>query len=147
MRNLKFCLWFNSDNSFELGISGAIWRQINKLTNKFYIWNVLYGNNYKLHIKRQSYPCNRPWRPVWLWDVETPTFSVDTRLTDGGEVVCLTRRKDSLYLLRDLSRPQGHSVAGRIRLIERSGALIEDRTRDLHSIVTQAAALPRAKQI
>jgi hypothetical protein len=22
-----------------------------------------------------SYPCNRPWRPVGLWDVEAPTFS------------------------------------------------------------------------
>jgi hypothetical protein len=25
--------------------------------------------------KWQSYPCNRPWRPTWLWDVEDPTFS------------------------------------------------------------------------
>jgi hypothetical protein len=25
--------------------------------------------------KRKSYPCNRPWRPVGLWDVEAPTFS------------------------------------------------------------------------
>jgi hypothetical protein len=21
------------------------------------------------------YPCNRPWRPIWLWDVEAPIFS------------------------------------------------------------------------
>jgi hypothetical protein len=63
-----------------------------------------------------SYPCNRPWRPIWLWDVETPTFSrksahwcgwscnrpwrptgfwdveastfcLENRLTDGDEVV------------------------------------------------------------
>jgi hypothetical protein len=24
--------------------------------------------------KRLSYPCNRPWRPIGLWDVEAPTF-------------------------------------------------------------------------
>jgi hypothetical protein len=23
----------------------------------------------------QKFPCNRPWRPIGLWDVETPTFS------------------------------------------------------------------------
>jgi hypothetical protein len=22
----------------------------------------------------KSYPCNRPWRPIGLWDVEAPTF-------------------------------------------------------------------------
>jgi hypothetical protein len=25
--------------------------------------------------KKQSYPCNRPWRPIGLWDVEAPTSS------------------------------------------------------------------------
>jgi hypothetical protein len=25
--------------------------------------------------KRQSYPCNRPWRPIGLWDVEALMFS------------------------------------------------------------------------
>jgi hypothetical protein len=25
-------------------------------------------------IKRKRYPCNRPWRPIELWDVEVPTF-------------------------------------------------------------------------
>jgi hypothetical protein len=39
--------------------------------------------------KRKSYHYNRPWRPVGLWDVEAPTFSLDSRLTDGGEVVSL----------------------------------------------------------
>jgi hypothetical protein len=23
----------------------------------------------------KSYPCNRPWRPIGLWDIEDPTFS------------------------------------------------------------------------
>jgi hypothetical protein len=39
-----------------------------------------------------SYPCNRPWRPIGLWEVEASTFSLDNRLTDGGKVVSLTRR-------------------------------------------------------
>jgi hypothetical protein len=37
----------------------------------------------------KSHPCNRPCRPTGLWDVEAPTFSLDTRLTDGGEVIRL----------------------------------------------------------
>jgi hypothetical protein len=28
-----------------------------------------------LTVIRYSYPCNRPWRPIRLWDVEVPTFS------------------------------------------------------------------------
>jgi hypothetical protein len=47
---------------------------------------------------------------------------VDNRLTDGGEVVSLTRRppctslRDSWYsFLLELSRLQGYSAAGRIR--------------------------------
>jgi hypothetical protein len=27
------------------------------------------------YYKKVSYPCNRPWRPIRLWDVEAPTFS------------------------------------------------------------------------
>jgi hypothetical protein len=26
-------------------------------------------------VKGKAYPCNRPWRPIGLWDVEAPTFS------------------------------------------------------------------------
>jgi hypothetical protein len=29
----------------------------------------------KVKSKKQSYPCNRPWRPVGLWDVKDPTLS------------------------------------------------------------------------
>jgi hypothetical protein len=36
--------------------------------------------------KGKSYPCNMPWRPIGSWDVEAPTFSLDSRLTDGGKV-------------------------------------------------------------
>jgi hypothetical protein len=34
----------------------------------------------------------RPWWPIGLWDVEVPKHFLDNRLTDGGEVVSLTRR-------------------------------------------------------
>jgi hypothetical protein len=49
-----------------------------------------------------SYPCNRPWRPTVLWDVEAPTFS---RISahNGGEVVSLTRRQAALYHQEDSS--------------------------------------------
>jgi hypothetical protein len=58
--------------------------------------------NIQAHVCK-SYPCNRPWRPIGLWDVEAPTFSLDMRLTDGANIVSLTRRlpftphEDSCY--------------------------------------------------
>jgi hypothetical protein len=48
----------------------------------------------------ESYPCNRPWRPMGVWDVEAPTFFLDNRLTDGGKVV-------SLKLLPPFTSPPG----------------------------------------
>jgi hypothetical protein len=44
------------------------------------------------YLELKSYPRNSPWRPIGLWDVEAPTFCVDSRLTDGGKVFSLTRR-------------------------------------------------------
>jgi hypothetical protein len=84
-----------------------------------------------------------------LWDVDAPTFSVDSRLTDGGEVASLNApptlylQKDSVYsFLFRQSQPQ----AGRIRSIEESSDLMRNRTRDLPacSIVSQPTTLPRA---
>jgi hypothetical protein len=43
---------------------------------------------------------------------------LDNRLTDGGEVV---RKISGTHLCQKLSRPQGHSAAGRIRSIEEIG--------------------------
>jgi hypothetical protein len=45
-----------------------------------------------VYILIKSYPCNRPWRPIGLWDVEAPTFSLDILFTDSGKVVSLMRR-------------------------------------------------------
>jgi hypothetical protein len=60
--------------------------------------------------------------PLGLQEVEAPTFS-DIRLTDGGKVVSPTRRPlftprkiPGTYFRSKLSRPQGHSAAGMIKL-------------------------------
>jgi hypothetical protein len=72
------------------------------------------------------------------------------RLTDGGEVVShkqrppFTPRKiPGTHFCYGLSRPQGHSMAGRIRTIEKSNDLIGIRTRDLtaRSVVPQPTIL------
>jgi hypothetical protein len=47
----------------------------------------------------------------------------ENRLTDGGEVVSLTRRPAALY-------PQGHSAAGRIRLTENFTDFVGNRICD-----------------
>jgi hypothetical protein len=44
-----------------------------------------------LYITAIAYPCHMKWKPIGLWDVEAPTFSLDNRLTDGSEV-SLTHR-------------------------------------------------------
>jgi hypothetical protein len=76
------------------------------------------------YIKKLSY--NRPWRPIGLWDVEAPTFSLGNRLRDGDEFLSLTRRppfspqEDFWYtflleaLSLNVSQPYGpsRSVAG-----------------------------------
>jgi hypothetical protein len=105
---------------------------------------------------KKSCFCNRPWRPIVLWDVEDPTFSLDSRLTDGGKVFSLTRRppftpqEDSSYsfLLRGwvdsraIVRLKG---LGKLKKIH----LIGTRTRDLPvcSIVPQPTTLPRGPNI
>jgi hypothetical protein len=50
--------------------------------------SLLLSKKYKGKVKFSLY---RPWSPLWLRDVETPTFS-DIPLTDGGKVVSSTRR-------------------------------------------------------
>jgi hypothetical protein len=83
------------------------------------------------------------------------TTVLDNRLTDGGEVISLTRwppfapRKiPGTHFCQRLSRPQGHSATGRIRSIEKSSDLTGIRTHDHSacSIVPQPTMLPRAPQ-
>jgi hypothetical protein len=76
---------------------------------------------------------------------------LDTRITDGGEVVSLTRRPAGLNPQKDSRYPfmldaGGHSAAGRIMSTEKSSDLIGKRTCDLLAcrIMPQPTTLPRA---
>jgi hypothetical protein len=90
------------------------------------------------------------------WGCETSRlpYFLDNQLTDVGEVVSPTRRPPftprkipGTHFCSRLSRPQGHSAAGRVRSIEKSND-IENRTRDVPacSIVPQPTTLPRAPE-
>jgi hypothetical protein len=75
---------------------------------------------------------------------------IDNRLTDGGEVsptrwLPFTPRKNSgTHFCSTLSRPQGHSAAGKVRSIEKSSDIIGNHTRDFPtcSVVPQPTTLP-----
>jgi hypothetical protein len=79
-------------------------------------------------------------------------FSRQLAHRDDSEVVSRTRRQPftsgnipNTHFCQSLSRPQGHSAAGKIRSIEKSNDLIGNRNRDLPacSIVPQQTTLPR----
>jgi hypothetical protein len=103
----------------------------------------IYGN---------SYPCNRLWRPIGLWDVEARTFSRQwshrwrwdcqpyasaTLYSPGRSLVLISVRGRVDY--RAIVRLEG---LGQLKKIH----LIRTRTRDLQacSIVPQPTMLPRA---
>jgi hypothetical protein len=58
------------------------------------------------------------------------------------------RKIPGTHLCQRLSRPQDHSAAGRIRLIEKSNDLIGNRTRDLPAcnVVTKPADILHGKE-
>jgi hypothetical protein len=67
--------------------------------------------------KRYSCPCNRPWRSIGLCETSRLPHFLDSRLTDGDEVVSLTRRPPStpskvprthLYEAESTPGPQNH---------------------------------------
>jgi hypothetical protein len=100
---------------------------------------------YRPSSEMQSYPCNRPGRPIGLWDVEAPTFSRQSahRWRWGCQLYAPAARKiPGTHFSQRLSRPQGHSAAERIRSIERIH-LIGNRTHDLPacSMMPQATTL------
>jgi hypothetical protein len=98
--------------------------------------------------------CNRPWRPIGMWNIQAPTFSRQSThrwrwgcqpyepagrpLPPGRFMVLIS--------IRGWVDPRGHSAAGRIRSVEKSNGLFGNRTRDLPScsIMTQPTMLSRA---
>jgi hypothetical protein len=54
------------------------------------------GYNYDVH-RKESYPCNRPWRPIGLCETSRLPHFLEKRFLDGGKVVSLTRRPAALY--------------------------------------------------
>jgi hypothetical protein len=51
----------------------------------------------KVRKLRQSYPCNRPWRPIGLWDGKVPTFSRQSVHRWPYALAALYHEKDSRY--------------------------------------------------
>jgi hypothetical protein len=98
--------------------------------------------------KRQSYPCNRTWRPICLWEIEAPTFSrqLDHRWrcgqTYGPVAVYPPRRFPVLISLRGWVDPRA------IFLLEALGQLKNPITSSglepACSIMPQPTTLPRA---
>jgi hypothetical protein len=104
-------------------------------------------------VARYSYPCNRQWRPIGLWDVEAPTFSRQS--AHRWRWGCQPYVPAALYSLgRFLVRISFRSWVDTraIMRLERLGQLkkiddiIGNRTRDLPacSTVPRPNTLPRA---
>jgi hypothetical protein len=125
-------------------------------SDKFHVWRLstIFVTRKLCTMKKKIYACNRPWRPIGLWDVEAPTFSTQSahRWRWGCQPSAPAGRPLPperflvLISVKRLSRPQGYSAAGRIRSAEKSSGLIGNWTRDLpaYSIVPQPTTLPRA---
>jgi hypothetical protein len=99
--------------------------------------------------RRQSYPCNRPRRPMGLWDIEAPTFSRQSvhRWRWGCQPYALDvlyQQEDSWYsCLWETESTQDNIAARRTRSIKNSNDLMGNRTRDLPQPTTVLRALAR----
>jgi hypothetical protein len=83
-----------------------------------------------------KYPCNGPWRPIGLWDIEAPTVSRKSAHScwwgcqPYAQAALYPRMIPGTHFCGRLSRPQDHSAAGRIMLYETFIGLIGNRTGD-----------------
>jgi hypothetical protein len=90
-----------------------------------------------VEVKSKDIPVTGHGSPQVFETSRLPHF-LDNRLIDGGKVVGLTLRPPfnprkilSTNFCYNLSPPQGHIAAGRIRSIEKPSGLTENQTRDL----------------
>jgi hypothetical protein len=94
----------------------------------------------------------KKWQTIPVCETSRFPHFLDSRLTDEGEVVSLTRRPPSTpgrFLVLISFICWDHSATRRIISIEKSSDLIGNRTRDLPACNTapQANVLPRASQL
>jgi hypothetical protein len=100
---------------------------------------------------RKSYPCNRPWRPIGLWDVEAPTFSRQSahrwavRSVSRAGRSLPPRRFLALIFVIGWVDPRVLLRLERLGQLKKSSDHIEKQTRDFPacSIVPQQTTLPR----
>jgi hypothetical protein len=132
----------NNSPSSNIQFETRIVRNINSITSL------------SLLKKKLSYPCNRPWRPIGLWDVEAPTFSRQS--AHRWRWGCETYAPTALYSPGRF--PVLISVGGWVdtrtimhlevlcKFKDKSNYLIGNRTRGLPacSIVPQPTTLPHA---
>jgi hypothetical protein len=75
-------------------------------------------------------PCNKPWRPIRLWDVEAPKFSKQSAnrwrwdcQSYAPAALCPPGIFVVLFSVTKMSTPQGHSAAGKINSIEQENPM------------------------
>jgi hypothetical protein len=86
----------------------------------------VHTNNRNMYSK--SYPCNRPWRPMGLWDVQDPTLSRQSVRLSILHTGCTLHTGGFLVLI---------SIRGWVnpRTIERLGRLGKLKTKKLNDLV------------
>jgi hypothetical protein len=114
----------------------------------WFIFKYLKTIKYKL--KRWSFPCNMPWSPIVLQEVDDPIFSRQSVYRwrwgyqpYGPAALYPPERFLVLLSVKRPSRLQGQNAAGRIRSNEKSSDFIGNGTHDLPacSIVPQSTTL------